>query len=93
VKELEYLASGTPVLALGALLPELAEVARGCPQLFEAQSAEDGARFLREEAEALRDGRPSPRRAATNLPSVRRHGWATKVAELERVLEGVASPR
>lgn len=87
VKELEYLASGTPVLSLGQLLPELDEVARGCPQLFQAASAGEGVAFLRKEAEALRDGRASPRRAAVNLPSVSRQAWPEKAAALERILE------
>jgi glycosyltransferase involved in cell wall biosynthesis len=95
VKELEYLASGTPVLSLGRLLPELNEVARGCPQLMEAESAAEGVAFLRDEAMALRgaSGASSSRRAAVNLPSVRRHGWPAKVADLERVLEAVAAGR
>lgn len=93
VKELEYLASGSPVLSLGSLLPELDEVTRGCPQLFEAQSAAEGAAFLRREAEAFRNGRPSPRRATANLPSVRKHAWPEKAADLERVFERVIAAR
>jgi glycosyltransferase involved in cell wall biosynthesis len=89
VKELEYLASGTPVLSLGRLLPELSEVARGCPQLLEAASAGEGAAFLRKEAQALRDGQASPRRAGVNLPSVHRHAWPEKAADLERILDRV----
>jgi glycosyltransferase involved in cell wall biosynthesis len=93
VKELEYLASGTPVLSLGQLLPELEEVARGCPQLLQAASPDEGAAFLRAEAEALRDGQASPRRAAVNRPSVHRHAWPEKAADLERILERVIAAR
>lgn len=93
VKELEYLASGTPVLSLGRVFHELDEVARGCPQLVQALSAGEGAAFLREETEARRDGKASPRRAAENRPSVRKHAWPEKAADLERILDRVIAAK
>ncbi len=84
VKELEYLASGSPVLAIGKLLPELDPVARGCPQLVEAESASAAATWLL--AEAATPGRS---RAEVNRPSVVAHSWPAKGKALAAILEGV----
>lgn len=88
VKELEYLASGTPVLSLGKLLPELDPVARGCPQLVEAKSAESAAAWLL--AEAAQPGRS---RSEVNRPSVAEHSWPAKGRALSALLEGVVKRR
>lgn len=88
VKELEYLASGTPVLSLGKLLPELDPVARGCPQLVEAASAEAAAAWIL--AEAREPGRS---RAEVNRPSVAEHAWPAKGQALAAILEGVVKRR
>jgi glycosyltransferase involved in cell wall biosynthesis len=88
VKELEYLASGTPVLSIGELLPELGEVAAGCPQLAVVANAEAGAAWLREEVRS-----PGRSRAAVNRASVAAHSWPAKAKTLEAVLEGVVARR
>ena len=88
VKELEYLASGTPVLSLGKLLPELDPVARGCPQLVEAASTEDALAWL--VAQAAEPGRS---RAEVNRPSVAEHAWPAKGKALAAILEGVVKRR
>jgi glycosyltransferase involved in cell wall biosynthesis len=88
VKELEYLASGAPVLSLGKLLPELEPVARGCPQLVEAESTEGAVAWLL--AEAREPGRS---RAEVNLPSVAEHAWPAKGKALAAILEGVVKRR
>ncbi|MFO0755027.1 MAG: glycosyltransferase [Byssovorax sp.] len=87
VKELEYLASGAPVLSIGKLLPELGEVARGCPQLIEAADDRAALDWLWEEAKTLATGAPSPTRAEVNRPAVRRHAWPEKGRDLGRILE------
>jgi glycosyltransferase involved in cell wall biosynthesis len=88
VKELEYLASGTPVLSIGKLLPELDPVARGCPQLVEAGTAEAAAAWML--AEAANPGRS---RATVNLPSVVAHSWPAKGKALAAILEGASKRR
>ncbi len=88
VKELEYLASGSPVLSIGKLLEELAPVSRGCPQLFEAANAEAAAAWLL--AEAANPGRS---RASVNLPSVAMHSWPAKGRALAAILEGASKRR
>lgn len=88
VKELEYLASGTPVLSLGKLLPELDCVTSGCPQLMQAASAEDAAAWLVDEA-----AEPWRSRAEVNRPSVAAHAWPAKGRALAAILEGVVKRR
>ena len=88
VKELEYLASGAPVLSLGKLLPELDPVARGCPQLVEAESAEAAATWMLAEAAA-----PGRSRVEANRPSVALHSWPAKGKALAAVLEGAVKRR
>lgn len=88
VKELEYLASGTPVLSIGKLLPELDPVARGCPQLVEAESADAAAAWMLAEA-----SNPGRSRATVNLPSVVAHSWPAKGRALAAVLEGASKRR
>ncbi len=88
VKELEYLASGTPILSLGKLLPELDPVARGCPQLVEAASTEDAVAWMAAEAAA-----PGRSRAEVNRPSVAEHAWPAKGKALAAILEGVVKRR
>jgi len=88
VKELEYLASGAPVLSIGKLLPELDPVARGCPQLIEAEGAEAAATWLL--AEAAEPGRS---RAEVNRPSVVAHSWPAKGKALAAILAAVIRRR
>ncbi len=88
VKELEYLASGTPVLSIGKLLPELDPVARGCPQLVETESDDAAAAWML--AEAANPGRS---RATVNLPSVALHSWPAKGKALAAILEGASKRR
>jgi glycosyltransferase involved in cell wall biosynthesis len=88
VKELEYLASGTPVLSLGKLLPELDPVARGCPQLVEAESTEAAVAWMLAEAAA-----PGRSRVEVNRPSVVAHSWPAKGKALSAILEGVVKRR
>jgi glycosyltransferase involved in cell wall biosynthesis len=85
VKELEYFASGTPVLALGGLLDELAPLARACPQVRVARSAGEAADFLESEARAVARGR-SPTRVAPNPPALAGYTWPAQAARLAEVL-------
>jgi glycosyltransferase involved in cell wall biosynthesis len=88
VKELEYLASGAPVLALGKLLPELDTVTRACPQLFQAESDAAAASWLRAEAAA-----PGRSRTDVNRPEVAAHAWPAKGSALSAILKGVVAER
>lgn len=93
VKELEYLASGSPVLSIGQLLPELAEVAAACPQLVQAPSDEAALQWLVSEASALQKEGKSPTRAEVNRSGVKKHAWPEKGADLARVLESALTRR
>lgn len=93
VKELEYFASGTPVLCLGGLLPEIRAVADDLAQTMIADSIESALSFINTELGARKERTPSPRRTAVNTPSVRAYGWEAQGALLERVLRQVAESR
>jgi glycosyltransferase involved in cell wall biosynthesis len=88
VKELEYFASGTPVVCLGPLLDEIRTAAG--PQVCEALDAMTAVLFIDAEMDAFRTGAPSPRRREVNAPIVLRHAWPSKARDLERVLEAAS---
>jgi glycosyltransferase involved in cell wall biosynthesis len=90
VKELEYFASGTPVLSIGRLLPELRGLVGPNRQLAEAETEADAARFLREEFAAHASGSSSVRRASVNAPAVARHSWTGQARLLAEILETAA---
>jgi glycosyltransferase involved in cell wall biosynthesis len=85
VKELEYFASGTPVLALGGLVDEFAPLARACPQVRVARSAGEAADFLEAEARAVAHG-GSGSRVAPNPPALAEFTWPAQAARLAAVL-------
>lgn len=87
VKELEYFASGTPVLCVGKLLPELRETLGPLPQVVEAQDESAAVAMLREERVAFLEGRASTRRVACNHPSVVAHAWGAQAKRLASVLD------
>lgn len=91
VKELEYFASGTPVLCLGSLLEEMRPMAG--TQVFEARDVGAARRFLAEEIDAHSRGIRSPRRGPVNAPSVMRYSWPECAAELSRVLGAAVASR
>ncbi len=93
VKELEYLASGSPVLSIGPLLPELASVAEGCPQLVQAPTDEAALAWLVDEASTIAARGESPTRAEVNRPAVRRHAWPEKGADLAKILDEALGKR
>jgi glycosyltransferase involved in cell wall biosynthesis len=90
VKELEYLASGTPVLSLGRLLPEVRAAFRNLPQLVSAQGPEAAARFLVQEYESFSAHRPSARRGTVNAKAVAAYSWAVQAKRLAAVFEEAA---
>jgi glycosyltransferase involved in cell wall biosynthesis len=90
VKELEYVASGTPVLVLGRLLPELDRAIGGLPQVVQAANEEAAASFLEEEHAAFVAGARSPRRSEANAPAVARFAWSSQARLLAEVLAGAA---
>lgn len=86
LKEIESVASGTPVLVLGEPLQELEPVFRACPQVRIARSAVEGADFLEEEARQLREGGRSPSRAEVNHPALLEFTWGVQARKLSLVL-------
>jgi glycosyltransferase involved in cell wall biosynthesis len=84
VKELEYFASGSPVLSLGPLLDEIRSVAG--PNVAEARDDDDAVQIIEEELDAFAAGRPSPRRTQVNAPTVARHAWPAQARTLHDVL-------
>ncbi len=92
VKELEYLASGTPVLVVGRLLPELRRYFGDAPQVMEAADAEAGVTFLRQEYAAFCAGRFSGRRRPPNEVALS-FSWAAQVRILANVLSLAAEKR
>lgn len=93
VKELEYFASGTPVLCLGGLLPEVERVAGRLPQTLLAADADEGARFLVELLRARASGVRSARTGVVNDPAIVAHAWRAQAARLSEVLTAVAAKR
>ncbi|MFC1641292.1 hypothetical protein ACFL5O_01195 [Myxococcota bacterium] len=87
VKELEYLASGTPVLCVGRLLPELRNAIGQSRQLVEAEDEGQAVRFLREEYLAFSSGASSPRRGPVNAPSVAACSWPAQARRLADILQ------
>ncbi len=86
VKELELMASGSPVLCLGRPLPEIAPIAAALPQVKVVTLAEEAADVL--EAWCHRGAM----RGGVNAAVVAEYDWAACALTLERVLLGVARP-
>ncbi len=84
VKELEYFASGSPVLSLGPLLDEIRSVAG--PNVAEARDDGEAVQVIDEEFDAFAAGRPSPRRTVVNAPKVAGHAWPAQARTLQDVL-------
>jgi glycosyltransferase involved in cell wall biosynthesis len=93
VKELEYLASGTPVLSMGKILPELRSALGATGQMVEAETEGDAAAFLHEEYEAFDAHTRSSRRASVNAPAVARYSWRAQAELLGTILEAAARRR
>lgn len=87
VKELEYLASGTPVLTLGKLLPEIAEIAG--PQVIQATCERDVLEAVRRELDTREPHRSSVR-VGVNSAAVLAHAWPSKAQALADVLSKAA---
>lgn len=86
VKELEYMASGTPVLVLGELLEELKCILPPNSQVFEARTDVEAVEFLAGELRS--SGRI--RRAPVNQPFVAKFSWTNQALLLRTVLEDAA---
>lgn len=87
LKEMEYVASGTPVLVLGEPLEEFASIMREAPHVRVAHSAEEGASFIEEEARAFKEDRPSPTRSEVNGQWAKDFTWPVQAQRLSDVLE------
>jgi glycosyltransferase involved in cell wall biosynthesis len=83
VKELEYFASGTPVLHLGEPLAEMVPVVRACPQVHVAQT-------LDEAVSAFERVIAGGGRGSVNPPALAGYTWGAQAARLAAVLERVA---
>lgn len=91
VKELEYMASGSPILVFGRLLPELLPCAESNPaQVLQAHHDESALQFLDAEYARFARGEASARRAPVNAPSVVRYSWPYQARLLAEVLRQTA---
>lgn len=88
LKEMEYIASGTPVLVLGEPLEEFASIMAEAPHVRVVHDAEEAAIFLEEEARAFRHGGRSSARCEVNGPWVVEFTWPAQAQRLSDVLEG-----
>ena len=86
LKELESMASGTPVLILGEPLQELRPVIEGCPQVRVVRNAAEGATFLEMECRAVLEGGRSSARGAVNAPPLAEFTWPVQAAVLSDLL-------
>ena len=86
LKEMEYVASGTPVLMLGEPLEEFAPIMREAPHVRVVLDAEEGALFLEEQAGAFRADHPSQGRSEVNGPWVKDFTWPVQARRLSEVL-------
>lgn len=84
VKELEYFASGTPVLVLGKLLAELRPVVDRLPQVVEVETDEAAARTL---SKWIESGGP---RGPVNADVVAAYDWRYQGQRLRQLLSEVA---
>jgi len=87
LKEMEYVASGTPVMLLGEPLEEFASIMREAPNVRIIHNAEEGATFIEEEARAFAEGRRSPMRSEVNGSWVKAFTWPIQAQRLSDVLE------
>jgi glycosyltransferase involved in cell wall biosynthesis len=86
VKELEYMASGTPLLCLGHLMDEMKPVAARCGTVFDSGDVDEAAiAFLQRQYDAFTSGNASPR--VVNAPAVRAYAWPEQAKRLAAVLE------
>ena len=93
VKELEYFASGTPMLSVGKILPELRNALGSTPQLVEAETEKDAAAFFDEEHAAYHAHTRSGRRVPVNSHAVARYSWTAQAQLLGEVLQEAANGR
>lgn len=83
VKELEYFASGTPVLHVGAPLDEMAPIVRACPQVHVARTVDEAVRAFER---VIASGGRGP----VNPSALAEFTWAAQAKRLARVLEQAA---
>lgn len=88
LKEMEYVASGSPVLVLGEPLEEFGPIMRAAPHVRVVHTAAEGARFIEEECRQFAEGATSALRGDVNGPWVRDFTWPAQAARLSEVLEG-----
>ncbi len=86
LKEIEYLASGTPVLILGEPLEELRPLIEHSPQARIATTAAAGADFLETEALSVESSGRSVTRRGVNPPVLREFTWREQAERLSRLL-------
>jgi len=88
VKELEYFASGTPVMILGEPLADMKEIIRDLSQVIIIRTASEGADFLEREFAYLGQQGNSPTRGCVNSPALTRFSWQQQAFRLADVLHG-----
>jgi hypothetical protein len=88
LKEIECVASGTPVLVLGEPLEELLPLFQACPQVRIARDVSAAADFVEQELARAREERSS--RAGVNQPPLREFTWTSQASKLSQILDGAA---
>jgi len=86
LKEMEYIASGTPVVVLGEPLEEFASIMHAAPHVRIVHNIEEGAVFIEEEARAFKEDRSSPTRSEVNGPWAKEFTWPVQAQRLSDVL-------
>jgi hypothetical protein len=86
LKEIESVASGSPLLVLGEPLAELEPLLRSCPQVCIARERGQAADFLEQELRRAREGTRSPTRAEVNHPALQEFTWLAQARRLSQVL-------
>ena len=88
LKEMECVASGSPVLVLGKPLEEFEPVMRAAPHVRIVHTAQEGAAFIEGELRRFAAGETSAFRSEVNGPWVRDFTWPAQAARLSDLLEG-----
>ena len=86
VKELEYFASGSPVICIGPLLNEMRPLVEQLPAVRQCAGPSEAARTILDELGRFVRGAPSLLRGVPNPPPLAAHTWSEKARALEDVL-------
>ncbi len=87
MKELEYLASGSPVFYLDNPAPEIAALSSSLPNLLVVRTADEQQAALTEILSARAEARPAKFRGEVNAAALAQFTWERLVLQLETILK------